>query len=457
MRPSFKSLRVTFALLAAGLTLPACSGGQAETGSVEILDWWNQGGEAEAIHALLAEFTRQYPSIGIVDGSVPGGSYEARAVIASRMSESNPPNTFQANGGWGLMEWVLYDSDNARLSKMAPIDDIAADWKGRVPDPVLASVSYGEMPGEEHIYAVPLNTHRLNTLFYNKALFAEIGIDPANLNELSDLFAAAEQIKMFSTPERPIAPIALGYGEKQEWTLALVFFENLLVGRKLAGSEPGALYSQLFGAPKTFDVFSPDITYAMEDLRRLLSYTNEDADELAWDKAMNRVLKGEAAMTIMGDWAKGYADAKPEYRDAFGFIPMPGTADTFVFTTDTFGLPINPNPDKVADTKKLLGVFGSARGQEIFNQHKGSISARLDVEILADDDRKPTFDAFRDPKKLKIAATSILAQQTYVDAVSGALANFAKNWRTATASEVQHTMDNYRDLLVKSCWPACRE
>lgn len=457
MRSSFKVIRVACGLLAAALAAPACSDERTATGTVEILDWWNQGGEAEAISALLTEFSHQYPSIGIVDGSVPGGSHEARVVIASRMSEGNPPNTFQANGGWGLMEWVLSDTDNARLSKMAPIDDIAEDWKARVPDPVLASVSYGETPGAEHVYAVPLNIHRLNTLFYNKALFEEIEIDPAALTELPQLFEAAEKIKAYSASHRPIAPFAFGYGEKGEWTLALVFFENLLVGRKLAGQPPGALYTQLFGAPKTFDVFSPDITYALEDFRKLISYANvEDADELPWDKAMNRVLKGEAAMTIMGDWAKGYADAS-EYPDAIGFIPMPGTADTFVFTTDTFGLPINPNPDKVADTKKLLGVFGSARGQEIFNKHKGSISARLDVEILDDDARKPTFDAFRDPAKVKIAATSILVKQTYVDAVAAALANFASNWRTATASEVQHTMDNYRDLLIKSCWPACPE
>jgi glucose/mannose transport system substrate-binding protein len=445
------------ALLVSALALPACSGGQAETGSVEIVDWWNQGGEAEAISALLAEFSREYPSIRIVDGSVPGGSSEARVVIAGRMSGGNPPNTFQANGGWGVMEWVLSDTDNARLSKMAPIDDIAEDWKARVPDRVLASVSYGETPGAEHVYAVPLNIHRLNTLFYNKALFEEIGINAAELTELPQLFEAAETIKTYSASHRPIAPFAFGYGQKQEWTLSLVFFENLLVGRKLLGRDPGALYTDLFRAPKTFDAFSPDITYALEDFRKLISYANvEDADKLPWDKAMNRVLKGEAAMTIMGDWAKGYADAS-EYPDAIGFIPMPGTADTFVFTTDTFGLPINPNPDKIADTKKLLAVFGSARGQEIFNQHKGSISARLDVEINDDDARKPTFDAFRDINTTKIAATSILAKQTYVDAVSGALANFAKDWRTATASEVQHTMDNYRDLLMKSCWPACPE
>jgi glucose/mannose transport system substrate-binding protein len=167
---------------------------------------------------------------------------------------------------------------------------------------------------------------------------------------------------------------------------------------------------------------------------------------------MDRVLKGEAAMTIMGDWAKGYADAAPQYQGAVGFIPTPGTSRTFVFTTDTFSMPINLDSDQVADTKKLLGVFGSPDGQRIFNAKKGSISARLDVEPSESDERRPTFEAFRDESIIKIPATSIRAQQVYVTAISGALANFARNWRdvTATPSEIQHTILNYRDVLENS-------
>jgi glucose/mannose transport system substrate-binding protein len=456
MRTSFKVMQAACAcaIAIAGLAaVPACSDDSADKGSVEIIHWWNQGGEEQAISALLAEFRRQYPSIGIVDGSVEGGSFEARATIADRMNKADPPDTFQANGGWSLMEWVLYNEDDADKSKMAPIDDVAADWMDLVPPKVLDSVSYTDPDPIKgtHIYAVPLNIHRLNTLFYNKAIFEDLAINPQEWTQLSDLFDAAAAIRN----QKQIAPFALGYGEKQSWTLALLFFENLMVGH-----QQGALYQQMFDHPMDFDPFSPEITYLMEDFRTVLSYANEDADELPWDKAMNRVLKGQAAMTIMGDWAKGYADADPDpaHRDAVGFIAMPGTAGTFVFTTDTFGLPIqsNPRPDQVDDTKKLLQVFGSQEGQRIFNEKKGSISARRDVVIPENDSRRPTFEAFRDATTI-VGATSILAQQSYVDAISAALANFARNWQDATASEVQHTLNNYRDQLLSSCWPVCLE
>jgi glucose/mannose transport system substrate-binding protein len=455
MRTSLKSIGAPCAALAL-LALPACSDSPTQTSTVEIMHWWNKGGEAQAISALLDLTRDKNPSLKIVDSSVPGGSYEARLAIAGRMSGGIPPDTFQANGGWDLMAWVLYDGQNARLSKMDPIDDIAQDWSAQLPDSVLGSVSYTDPTvGQTHVYAVPLNIHRLNTLFYNRAVLADAGVVPErDLTDLAGFFAAAEKVKQHAQDTgKPVTPIALGYGQKQTWTLALVFFENLLVAENPVVNRPeGALYEQLFLHPMAHDALQPDILYALEDFRRLVSLANGDAGDVVWDEAMDRVLKGEAAMTIMGDWALAFAINAGAKSDTFGFIPMPGTGHTFVFTTDTFGLP----KGAAEDTKNVLRVFGSVDGQQIFNAKKGSISARLDVEISSDDARRPTFDAFRDMNTTKIAATSILAQQTYVDAISKALGEFAIHPADGNATAVQHTMDNYSDLLMGSCWPQCQ-
>ena len=99
------------------------------------------------------------------------------------------------------------------------------------------------------------------------------------------------------------------------------------------------------------------------------------------------------------------------------------------------------------------------QGQKIFNELKGSISARLDVQIADDDDRRPTYDDFvaAGAAGKVIPATSILAQQAYVDAISAALANYADKYPNGVASDVLHTLDNYADLLLSSCWPACQK
>jgi len=443
MRSSYL-MRTCLALAVLATGAAACSDDESPPASIQIMHWWNAGGEKQAIDALIGAFEKEHPSIDVVDASVGGGSTEQRLALATLFSEGLLPDTFQANGGWSLLTWVLYDGMDTERSKMASIDDLAEEWSTQLPDPVLDSVSYGE-GADRHVYAVPLNVHRLNTLFYNKALFDQVGIHPEELTELSDLFAAADKIRQYSPV---ITPVALGYGNKQDWSMALLFFENLLVGR-----QEGALYQQLFGDPAAFDPFSPEFVATLEDFRKLMSYANDDAKDLPWDKAMARVLKGEAAMTIMGDWAKGYADAQEEeeYRTAYGFIPMPGTSRTFVFTTDTFGLPKKTDERQVANTKELLRFFGSPEGQQIFNEKKGSISARVDVAIPANDNRQATAAAFSDQTITKIAATSILAPQTWVDAASKALAAFATNWKDASPSEVQHTIDNYRDVLPRCC------
>jgi glucose/mannose transport system substrate-binding protein len=96
------------------------------------------------------------------------------------------------------------------------------------------------------------------------------------------------------------------------------------------------------------------------------------------------VADGDAAFNIMGDWAYGYfANAAPNglaltpHTD-FDWTPTPGTQNTFVFLSDSFGLPVgNKNPD---GTIAWLTVAASKAGQEAFNPLKGSICARTDCD-----------------------------------------------------------------------------
>jgi glucose/mannose transport system substrate-binding protein len=456
MRNLFNLSRVSWALLAAlavGGAAPACSDAPPNT-TIEILHWWKKGGEADAISALLADFKRQYPNIDVNNNGLDG-SKMARDAIISRMTRGLQPDTFQANGGWDLMAWVLYNNDPAQ-NKMQAIDIWAQDWIQKVPKAVLESVSYAG-----HVYAVPLNIHRVNTLFYNKAIFDRFGIDADELSTLQGpaglvkLFEAADKIKQYNQqldPSDPraksITPIALGYGQEQTWTLALVFFENILVAH--LGAEG---YEKLFREPKPLDAFSQQMINALEDLRKLVSYTS-NASSVVWDRAMDMVLNEDAAMTIMGDWGKGYANAAHFTEQDFGIMPTPGTAGTFVFTTDTFGLPLGAR--HAEDAVRMLKVFGSKDGQDIFNVIKGSISVRTDSAIEKYDQMsQKTYGDFTNPDTKVVAATSILAQQVYLDAISEALGEFAKDGNEGSSSMVQHTLQNYYDVLRSSCWPTC--
>ena len=455
MRPRFK-LFCTLSL-AGALAVSACSD-STDSGSVVILHWWKQGGEADAIGALLDLYKRQNPGVGIVDASVDGSAL-ARSAIRSKISEGSPPDTFQANGGWDLMAWVLDEngSPSAEQSWLEELDPVALDLVGTIPDPVLNTVSYNGK-----VYGVPLNIHRVNTFFYSKKVFRDVGLDVSKIDSLDTMFEAAEKVKAYNQQQlmidanaAQITPIAMGYRQTtgdmasdDTWTLALLFFENILVAR-LGGDK----YTKLFTEPKPNDMDTEIImANALDDFRRLVSYSNLNASMLTWKEPLDMVLNDEAAMTIMGDWGKGYANSLHKGEETFGAVPTPGTAGTFVFTTDTFGLTVRSTHRD--NTLKLLKLFGSREGQDVFNPKKGSISARTDSDIDNPDYdamAKQTYDDFKNAEQ--VPATSILATQIYLDAIGKSLAEFAKARENGNPSLVRHTLDNYADVLLASCWP----
>jgi glucose/mannose transport system substrate-binding protein len=150
----------------------------------------------------------------------------------------------------------------------------------------------------------------------------------------------------------------------------------------------------------------------------------------------------------MGDWAKGYMVSRQAIPDVdFGAIPTPGTAGTFVFTTDTFGLPKGAsNPSATLD---LLTLFGSKAGQDIFNPIKGSISPRTDADTSKYDDMaKRTIAEFRAASdgETIFPATAILAPPDFINDVDPILRGFVQD---GDKSKVVHGIANLYDILMK--------
>jgi glucose/mannose transport system substrate-binding protein len=64
----------------------------------------------------------------------------------------------------------------------------------------------------------------------------------------------------------------------------------------------------------------------------------------------------------------------------FGWTPSPGNQGVFMFLADSFGLPKGVAHRE--NTLAWLKVLGSKEGGDTFNPLKGSISARLDTDLL---------------------------------------------------------------------------
>ena len=350
---------VATVLSACGAKAPAATQAPAASSQVEVFSWWVGGGEAAGLTAMTKVFEQKYPNIKFVNAAVAGGSgTNARAVLATRLSANDPPDSWQAHAGQEIIGTYV------AAKQVAPLDDFynAQGLYNVLPKTLIPLISQ-----DGHPYSVPVNIHRSNVMWYNPKVLKDAGVDavPTNWDEF---FAACEKIKTAGKTCLALGP---------QWT-AMHLFENVMIG-SLGADKWTALWN------KGADWSSADVKAALDNFSKALSYTNSDHAQLAdWQPATQLVTNGDAAFNIMGDWADGYLENKPpdglglKAHTDFDWAPTPGTKGIFVFLSDSFVLPANAkHPDA---TNAWLTIAASKAGQEAFNPVKGSICARTDCD-----------------------------------------------------------------------------
>jgi glucose/mannose transport system substrate-binding protein len=390
-------------------------GGRAEVGSrdvgPEILSWWVNDGEVEALRALVDIYRRGHPGAPVNCSGIRDTRL-AKDNLRARMASGSPPDTFQANGGQDLFHWTSEESSATPSGHLEPLEFLfeSERWRAAFPQEVLDLVTWH---GEA--YAVPLNIHRTNTLLYDRNVLAHAELTPPR--SLDDLHRVAEVLR-----KKGIQPLALG--TREPWVLSLIAFEQILVA--IAGPRFYREFCEGKQSPT-----APELRVALEELGRLLDIANPDASTLSWASAADRVRIGSAAMTLMGDWTKGYLERRGFLEgESFGVAPSPGTQGAFVFTMDAFGLPhAAPHRDGAIE---LLKVFGSEQGQSVFNRLKGSRPARQDVATTLRRDSAPAgVDADADARDLAdsvhVPTMTCLVAPAFSLAVDAAMGAFAES------------------------------
>jgi glucose/mannose transport system substrate-binding protein len=216
---------------------------------------------------------------------------------------------------------------------------------------------------EGNILSVPVNIHRSNVMWFVPANLEEWGVTvPASWDEfVSDTCPTLQ--------EAGVVPLAMG----TTWTRMHLWESVALAGLGVEG------YNGLWNGSTAWD--SPEVVQVFETYGQLLDCTNDDRDAIDWQPAAQMVIDGQAAFTVMGDWAAGFfiADLALEPRTDFDWVPSPGTEGAFIMLSDSFGLPKGaPNRDAVL---AWLTLLGSAEGQDIFNPLKGSLPANTSANI----------------------------------------------------------------------------
>ncbi|KYF71125.1 ABC transporter substrate-binding protein [Sorangium cellulosum] len=400
-------LRYAGVLTLATLGATGCGGGDPEGGDarVEVFSWWSSPSESRALQALLDVHRRDHPDVKVINAAAAAANASERR-LEERMVEGLPPDMFQSYGGARMMSWVRHNGQEGE-NKLEAIDDVVASsgWLSSAPASVVESVSH-----DGRLYAVPVNIHRTNCLFYNKTIFAENGLRPprtlVELHAVNEALAAKNVVPLAVAARDPSVPASVMWEHIFIMSAGATYYDDLFKGR--------------LESPDT-----PKVRAALSAGLKAMKHMNANAEELRWYDAVELVGRGEAAMVMDGDWAKAEFQARGyALGEDFGMVTV--GEDAFVYVVDTFVLPRGAVHRDAA--LELLATMGSVEGQDALNPLKGSIPSRTDTDIsLYDSLSQRAMKDASDPRTRFVPSRHLSVPGPFFDPIDEAFWEFVKD------------------------------
>jgi len=340
----------------AGLAPLAFVGAALAEPKTNLLSQWSEGSDAAAIAKLGDMFTAAGGKWQAT--SIAGHTANTLAKLRSDVISGNAPPAVQLKGP-EIAEW------NA-TGKTAKLDALAEKegWDKLVAPELLPVMKPGG-----HWVAVPMNIHRINWIWGSTKAMQQAGIKdlPKTWDEFNadcDKVVAAHLICLahFS----------------QDWTDATVF-EVVVYGQNID------LFRKAFVQGDTAAMRSPDMVKAFKQFRLMVSkYMDPGIAGRDYDTTTAMIAKGKAAFFIMGDWQIGIftaAGLKTPEDYVCAQAPTDWGKPGFILNSDSVVFFKQTDPDYIAGQTLLAHLIMSPKFQTVFNQTKGSIPARLDVDL----------------------------------------------------------------------------
>ncbi len=332
---------------------------KTETDVLVFYHWWTSPGEQAAIDALTDVFSKKYPQTTVIPTPVisrseGGGGLTLFELVKPMVFSKEAPDAFQIHAGYETKTFV-----DANL-----LENVDSIWRLEKLMQIVPRVVQAMCQFKGHYYSVPVDIHRTNVVWYNQKILDKYDIKPNELNTWDSFFEACDKLKQAGIKY----PIQMG----TTWTaqhafdqiiasIGIDFYEDWVNGRVTYADDPRLL--------EAFYIFE-----------RYLSYVNPDNLNVTWDQATRRIISGEGAFNIMGDWANGEFKASEQvYHQDYGSFKVPGTEEMYGLVIDSFQRPKNIQHPR--NSERWLKVVASKEGQDAFNPKKGSISARIDMNL----------------------------------------------------------------------------
>ena len=272
------------------------------------IDMWhiqNTGFGPELIQNAVDRYQADNPGVAVEVIPMQNDPFKTR--IRTAIGAGDAPCIFPSWGGGPMVEYV-----NAGAI-IDLTDYIMADgYNERFVPASFSNVTY-----QDSIYGVPVENTAIAVMYYNKAMFEELGIEvPTTWDELVDVAQ--------TLIDNGIAPFSLA--NKTKWTSSMYYM--YLVDR-IAGPEVFASAANREGGSFT----DPAFIQAGEMIQELVEMGAfiEGFNGLDYDTGQSRMpmYANQAAMQLMGTWEIGTILAEnPEfYENNLSFFPFPAVED----------------------------------------------------------------------------------------------------------------------------------
>lgn len=338
------------------MTAALLSGTAMAEPKVLMLHQWASGNDAASIAKLGEMFTAKGGTWE--QTAIAGHTANTLAKLRADVVAGNAPAAVQLKGP-EIAEW------NA-TGGTADMDELATaeGW-----DAVVAPELLPVMKPEGKWVAAPMNIHRINWIWGNKAAMEGVGVTelPKTWAEFNDAC------------EKAVAggKICLAH-LSADWTDATTF-ETIVYGQDIE------LYKKAFVEGDVDALRSEGMVKAFDQMRLMVSkYMDPAIAGRDYDTASNMMVNGDALFFIMGDWELGTIKSvghEPGGDILCGQSPTDWGKPGFILNSDSVVFFNQKDPDFQEGQKLLASTILSPEFQTIFNIAKGSIPARLDVDL----------------------------------------------------------------------------
>lgn len=345
---------------------------QTSTNEVEKKD------EKPAKDVDLTFFTGKVETVDLLDEIIAGFNAQSGGITVEQEYQNDASNIIKIKFASGEAPDIMttYEQEYVDQGKYLDLSDMDEIWNRLIPSMKESCTDINS--GKQYRICTNMT---MAGFFYNKEIFAKLGIEPATTWE--GFVANLEKIKT----EMPDVDPWFIFGS-EAWHLGhlIEFIPHGYIKAKYGAT--AAKTAMLNNDKSVLNFGDPNgamATFAAGLLElQEKGLINEDVLTATNDNCVDAFVSGKAAMFSNGMWALSSVLAKdPEMADKIGFAPYPAMMEDgtpMVLVAEDSGYSISADTEHVEEAKAFLTYLFSADNQKKYAESLGSPSAFMDVD-----------------------------------------------------------------------------